>query len=272
MGNSKPPFCFVHIPKTGGVTFHNILIDQYPCEKRITFVSRPEAKHYFDLPEAQKLPYKLVKGHLWFDEKKFSPSNQTIFYTFLRKPVNRTISHYFFLFQNKKHWFYKEITANQYSLKQLYDLGKVVNLDNCMVRFISGNVSKPWDSMSNSDLDLAIHNLDKYFHHFGISEYYDESLLILAKQLGWKTPYYSRLNEGSMKSKEPFDADTLELITHFNRLDEKLYQHALNRFLPLLKDNEQLLEQQLELFRIANKNYSSLRARLYPYLGSIVFR
>lgn len=272
MKNEQPPFCFLHIPKTGGVTFHNVLIDMFPGKKRISFVSREEAYRFFALPPEQKFDYKLVKGHFWFDADKFSPAPGSVFFTFLREPIARSISHYFFLYQNPKHWFYDEMKQHQYTMKQMLETGKVLNLDNCMVRFLSGNVMNGWDRMDEKDLQTAIQNFDKYFTHFGINEYYDESLLILAEQMGWKMPCYARLNEGTKKKKEPFDDETQKLLVHFNRLDEKLYQHGLAKFKLLLKEREQMLQRKLPLYKEANKKYWSWRVKLYPYLGSRMFR
>ena len=272
MKKNDSPFCFIHIPKTGGVTLHSVLIDQYPFKKRMSFVAKHEAHKFYDLPDAEKATYKLLKGHIWFDAEKFSANKDTIFFTYLRQPIQRTISHYYYLFQNPNHRLHKEMTENNYSLKQLYNMGKVLNLDNCMVRFISGNCNKDWDTMNEDDLALAIANFDKYFNHFGIQEYYDESLLILANQLGWKSPFYSRLNEGNKKKKEPFDAETQQMMIHFNRLDEKLYKHALDKFLLLKEEHKDMLAKQLPVFQKKNKGYWTLRAFVYPYLGSRVYR
>ncbi len=270
--NERPPFCFLHIPKTGGVTFHNILIDQYSGEKRMSLVSKEQSKVFFDLPAEEKKDYKLVKGHFWFDFEHFSPTPDSVYFTFLRKPISRTVSHYWFLFQNPRHWFYKEMMANNYSLLELYKNGKVLNLDNCMVRFLCGNIFKPWGEIDETDLAVAKNNFDKHFQHFGINEYYDESLLILANQLGWKPPYYARLNQGTKKKKEPFDIETQELMVRYNAMDEKLYAYALEKFKIKLKENSALLEKQLPAFREKNKTYWTWRVWLYKYVGSDIFK
>ena len=266
------PFCFLHIPKTGGVTFHNVLVDQFAWKKRISFSSKQQAEAYYNKPATDKRNYKLIKGHFWFDFEKFSPTPDSIYFTFLRQPTDRMVSHYYFMYQNPKHWFYTEMTTNNYSLKQLLVNGKVLNMDNCMVRFLSGNVLKPWGELDLSDLALAIKNFDTYFTHFGINEFYDESLLIVANELGWKTPYYARLNIGTMKKKDPFDAETLQLMKHFNSLDLLLYEHAMQKFKVKLEDNKNLLQSKLASFKEENKKYSTWRVKLYPYLGSRLFR
>lgn len=161
---------------------------------------------------------------------------------------------------------------NNYTLLELYKNGKVLNLDNCMIRFLSGNIFKPWGEIDETDYQLAKDNFDKHFQHFGINEYYDESLLILAKQLGWKTPYYARLNLGVKKKNEPFDKETQELMVHYNRFDERLYQHALAKFQILLKENAAMLEAELPAYREKNKTYWTWRVWLYKYMGSDIFK
>ena len=66
----QPPFCFLHIPKTGGVTFYNILLDQFSGKERASMVSREEAVQHSLLPVEKKMKYQLVKGHFWFDAEK----------------------------------------------------------------------------------------------------------------------------------------------------------------------------------------------------------
>lgn len=154
----------------------------------------------------------------------------------------------------------------------MLETGLVLNLDNCMVRFLSGNVMNGWDKMNESDLQTAISNFDKHFTHFGINEYYDESMLILAHNMGWKLPCYARLNEGTKKKKEPFDAETQQMILHFNRLDAKLYEHGLKKFQEKIKEHQSMLDGKLPVYREANKTYRSWRVMLYPYLGSRMFR
>lgn len=272
MKNKNLPLCFIHIPKTGGVSLNSVLIDQYGFKKRITVSGKFEAQRFYALSDAERASYQLIKGHMWFDPEKFSSAGNTQFFTYLREPIERTISHYYYLFQNPGHRMYKEMTENNYSLKKLYESKEILNMDNCMVRYISGHYHKPWDTMDDDDLALAIFNFDKYFTHFGIQKYFDESLLIVAKQLGWKTPYYSTLNEGNKKKKAPFDEETQQMMAHYNRLDEKLYQHALARFLLLKEANKTMLEQELPEFKKKNQGHWSLRGMLYPYLGNRVYR
>ena len=214
----------------------------------------------------------MVKGHFWFDFERFSPTSDSVYFTFLRKPISRTVSHYWFLYQNPRHWFYKEMMENNYTLLELYKNGKVLNLDNCMIRFLSGNIFKSWGEINETDYNIAKDNFDKHFQHFGINEYYDESLLILAKQLGWKTPNYARLNLGTKKKNESFDKETQELMAHYNQFDERLYQHALAKFQIMLKENAAMLEKELPAYREKNKTYWTWRVWLYKYIGSDIFK
>ena len=162
--------------------------------------------------------------------------------------------------------------ANNYTLRELYENHKVLNLDNCMVRFISGSIFKPWGEIDETDLQLAKNNFDKHFQYFGINEYYDESILILAKQLGWENPNYARLNEGTKKKKEPFDKATEELMIRYNKFDEELYQYALAKFQVILKENTTYLANELPAYREKNKTYWTARTWLYKYVGLDIFK
>lgn len=221
-------FFFIHIPKTGGVTFQYILNKKYSRSKKFTL--HPfNNKKWQKFSDTQKKSFQLIKGHFRFKPDLYP--GECIYFTFLRNPVSRLISHYNFIKTTPTHRFYKEINEHHYSLIQLIENGKIPNLDNCMVRFLAGVEGKKFGDVNENDLKLAIYNFDHYFNHFGILEKYDESLLILSYELGWNKPYYTKHNEGKLKENmNEKDASTNEAIAICTKYDEVLYRHALEKF------------------------------------------
>lgn len=224
------PLCFLHIPKTGGITLRYVIFNNYRRAKSYTIESVVFTDRFLNLSLANRMEYEVVQGHFTFSDK-FAYNSATQFYVMLREPVKRILSHYNFLYSKKEHPFHKEITTNNYSLKEMLTQGYVKNFDNCQVRFLSGNTSKKFGDINESDLQLALYNFDKYFSHFGIVEYFDESLLLLTYELNWKFPYYTSLNETKTKKLAgEIDTETKQLVEHNSRFDKLLYNHALAKF------------------------------------------
>src|SRR5688572_22275075 len=95
------PFLFLHIPKTGGVTFHNIITNQYRFQKHFLYKLK-NADEWNSLSPEEKTSYSVIKGHFPFGGKEFYPANCNYF-TFLRDPEKRIISHYLHIAATPKH-------------------------------------------------------------------------------------------------------------------------------------------------------------------------
>jgi len=269
MSSPVKPFIFLHIPKTGGVTFHNILTNQYRFEKHFLCKLKELAK-WNDLSAIEKLKYAVVKGHFPFGGEHFYPGKCTYF-TFLRDPAKRIVSHYQHIKSTPSHKLFSKVNHPEYSLAKFLQNGDALLFDNCFVRFLSGAHQKKWGEINESDLALAIENFDKYFAHFGLVEEYDKSLLMLTYELGWKTPYYVSLNKSKPESKFAIDQETETLITRFSKYDKILWEHAQSKFYLKVEKYKTQLEHDLEDFRQKNKRNLFIRTFYYG-LKDKIFR
>ena len=76
-----------------------------------------------------------------------------------------------------------------------------------MVRFLIGDqikkdyfiYRKKFGTLDHSDLDLAITNLEQSFATPGITELFDQSLLLMQETLGLRSIQYLRVNESTIK-------------------------------------------------------------------------
>ncbi len=262
----------MHIPKTGGITFHALIRHQYLSEKRFTIITKKDVIAWEKMPDPEKLKYGVVKGHFWWHGTGFHPAGGT-YYTFLREPERRFISHYYHVLGHKEGRAKKVFGKDHFTLKQLIRSGEFLNFDNCMVRYLSGAIGQPWDTINDSHLQLAIKNFDEHFKTFGIVEKYDESLLLLQYELGWDRPYYIRLNEGKKTEVvEDFDTETKELIKHFTRFDKLLWEHGKKKFEDKLIQYSTKLKQDLEIFRSENKKNIFLRKLRHVLKGKNAIR
>src|SRR5687768_14239089 len=85
---------FVHIPKTAGVTFSTILAGFYQPGV-YSIYSTAEIAKFQQLTEAQRGTYELLQGHFPYGIHDYIP-RPTQYITFLRDPVARVVSLYYF--------------------------------------------------------------------------------------------------------------------------------------------------------------------------------
>lgn len=243
MPGPEKQFLFVHIPKTAGTTFVLTLARHFKGKKMISFYSGQGRSRFVELSPGYKNKFDLCIGHLPFlaDQEL---QRGIDYFTFLRKPRERFISGYRYLKNDHvRHAIKKQVDIRKVTLKEIIKRGLSKNLDNQMVRFLSGNMNKGFLEINEEDARLAIHNLDAYFPVFGLTEYFDESLVLLSDHMKWGPLYYVRENTSGWKmDPKELDEETEELITRCNKYDNLLYDHAKKRFLEMLEEKKELVE------------------------------
>ena len=122
-------------------------------------------------------------------------------------------------------------------------------------------------------LELALKNIENDFAFVGITEFFDESLLFLKDELGWRTdPCYVTLNASREKKIEvslDVDDETIEVIRECNRLDAKLYEHCRTVFQGKPEDESSSMGERVRKFRCRNACYQRLVKNPYSMLESI---
>ena len=220
---------FQHIPKTAGTTFRYIIQYQFPpsaiCE--LYGSSGPHAQridNLQNLSESQRKKIKIINTHLGFGLHDFLQQPYT-YITFLREPVSRAISMYYY-YQKTKNPRFLNLSLKEFV--QTYggvQNGMTKNLAGIVLRSQLSDNKKSHEFYCNREsLEIAKRNLQEHFKFIGISEKFDKSLILLRKMLGWKIPLYDKSNI-SRKPKD-IERDTLKLVENLNELDLQLYEYA----------------------------------------------
>ena len=218
---------FLHLPKNGGTTFQTIVNRYYSKAETFRIGYNKENKWNLDefihLPKERREKIHLLQGHFMFGLHEYLYGDSD-YITFLRKPVERTISFYNYVLRTPQNRLYED--AKNKSLFEFVTQIRDFDIHNGQIRKLSG-VHGTEEEMFEKALD----NIEKHFSFVGLQERFDESLIILANIYGWKDIHYKKKNvsrEGISPSE--LDDKTIQAIKEINHGDQKLYEIMEKRF------------------------------------------
>lgn len=226
---------FLHIPKAAGTTLHDVLERQYARDRIYNVIGPRDVRidAFRALPVDERRRYRLIKGHMHFGLHELIP-NPTTYITVLRDPVDRVLSHYFYVKRTPRHYLYKHVTEKSITLEEYVSSRMSLELNNGQVRalFGSGHVDVPYGTCTREMLIAANHNLQHHFSIVGIAERFDETLLLMKRAMGWKRPpVYVRKNvTKSRLRRTDVAASVIRRIEADNELDIELYDRARSAF------------------------------------------
>ena len=222
---------FLHIPKTGGSTVYKILDRQYSRAQTLRLEEDSQIAAFKTFPVAKRGRHRLIEGHLHFGLHRFIPRAST-YITFLRKPVERVLSFYYYARSTPDHYLYPLLSAERLDLKMLFARELTSELCNGQTRQVAGDEwEDPHRAVTRAALERAQANLRTHFRVVGILEEFDASLLLLRRAFDWHLPFYVKENVTKEKPADMSqDDETRRLIKDANALDLELYEYACGLF------------------------------------------
>ncbi|MDJ0650811.1 MAG: tetratricopeptide repeat protein [Xenococcaceae cyanobacterium MO_188.B19] len=251
---------FSHIPKTAGSTVNIVIDSNY--EHIFNFYPRRN-------PSSTKLPdwindfqegmtalkdnpkAKLLRGHFGLGVHELLGVDNCIYITVLRDPVDRVISHYYFLDQVENFFDNSDsaLSKDNMTLEDFVYQRKSIITDNLQTRFVSGlgwqrnQYKNVWREVHNKNfkveygdcqeemLACAKENLKNYVI-FGLQSRFGESLDLFKNVLRWKNvDFDTKRNVNNKKPKrDELDPDLIKFIERENYLDIELHNYALEIF------------------------------------------
>jgi hypothetical protein len=254
----QPLKCLViiHIPKTAGTTLRRIVEAQVPAKRIFPIYKNNEGfrrpEDLKRLPPWQKKRIEVLMGHFGMECMADFPQPFECF-TMLRDPVQKVLSGYTHAMHLHKRWKDNPVPFAEF----LRTSGKL-SLNNHQCRLLSGIVPPPKPGECQEGmLDLARENIARHFCLVGLSEYFDESVFLLSRHRGWSPPYYVRENVSKNRlQREELDAESLEMINEFNRLDITLYQEVKANFLSFWQARDAQFHAEFAEFKEKNRQYA----------------
>ncbi len=145
-----------------------------------------------NLPPEKRAGYSLIRGHAAFGLQKVLPKPAR-YITFLRDPVERAASLYAHIQRDHGHYLYEQVRIM--SFFEFATSSLTAEMDNGQARLLTGLNASPSGQRPPDLEERAIAAMCEHFLFVGLTERYDESLLLLAKRLGWRRlPNYRPLN------------------------------------------------------------------------------
>ena len=251
-----PLIIFIHNVKAAGTTLRGIFRRQY--EPGAVFTT---SHAYFDLAQLDLEPVRagveqgklhVVQGHIPFGLHEHVTRSAT-YVTLLRAPVDRLVSHYHSRVERGYGARVLRSGDRTMSLEEYVETGGVKELDNAMTRRLSG-LDPDVGGCSRAMLERAKEHLDRHFSVVGLSERFDETLVLLARTFGWKYLLYTRTNVTA--ERPPIDSlpsTTRDLIAARNVLDVELYEHATRLFEAALDRQGPDLRRAVDALRRVNR-------------------
>lgn len=241
-------YYFIHIPKTAGTSFINILdacvdeSDIFPCQ-----LWREINQDIVD----KKLQYKLLRGHFGGGSYKLLANNPHRL-TILRNPLSLSVSTYHFIKREKNTAVHSLVTNKDMSLKDFleepltahkindrmtrhlsFDLqqdpgAQELFLSSESIKVISNWIKTPKKITHAKRLLRAKRVLDEC-SWFGIQEKFDESMQLFAYQFN-RPPIGATPFLNAHKPNQDIDSHCQNLINKQNQNDLKLYKYATDEF------------------------------------------
>jgi hypothetical protein len=185
----------------------------------------------------------------------------TTYITLLRDPIDRVASHYSYVKRMPTHYLYQTVMDRNMSLQDYASSKLTDELDNGQLRLLAGVASEsavPLGACDNRLLEVAKANIEQHFAVAGLTDRFDESLALMAIQLGWDwTPSYQNLNVSEERPRQnQIDAATRSAIERANPFDCELYIWVKRRFEALADQHRSEVSQWVERIRAANEPHA----------------
>jgi hypothetical protein len=265
---------FVHIPKTAGTTVRTVIRTSEPGERN----GRPGANVFRggggsnpktleklrDEPQTLNLDaLRVLHGHLPFGASEYLergfPDHVFRYFTFLRDPVERSLSHYFEVLRRPRRLFDEGEVADELAplppgttFEEAVEAGYLH--DNVQTRMLSGAVD-PFGPVTVETLERAKRNLSERFALVGLTERLDESLVLAKQRLGFRNILVgSRRVNTSRPRGAQVPAALRDTAERANQYDIELHRFARDLFERIPEREE--LEFQVELAALRSAKFN----------------
>ena len=244
LSSKQPVLVFTHIPKTGGSTLNALLLRQFPREKMFHILDALHCEAFLAMSDEERDRFDCIIGHVPACIHNFI-SRPCRYIVLLREPLERAISDYYYMLTNSAHPRHEEYTGKKMTLEQhlraRIDSPRVILnlLFYPQMEFLHRHMPdvkklRGFESCSmNQIIEQSKRKLREDFFQAGITDRFEDFVLLLARKLGWRLPYYHIKNQSRSRPR----TDTLNidpgLLADFYQsysAEYQLYEYARSLF------------------------------------------
>ena len=207
---------FLHIVKTAGTSLRQTIRENYTDSEK--YERDEDNFNWSELTTKEQEEIKFIFGHLHFGIHE-QVKGKFKYITFLRDPVERVLSYYYYILENPDNPAYSLVATK--TLDQFIAEGAKNITSNQQAKILCG----PRDQ---ANFDVACKNIQNHFSFVGLVEHYEKSLLFMSKQLKWKNTTCHNLNVTA--NKYTCSPSQRKAIEDLNQIDIQLYNWVRQRF------------------------------------------
>jgi hypothetical protein len=222
------PLIFLHIPKAAGSTVQKMVMQHYPGA--LSYIFTGDTAQWLEFPkmsEDDRASLDVILGHVHYGIHEHLPDPAT-YITMLRDPVDRVVSHYYYVLSNPDHYLHRKIARRGYTLEEFAITRISHELDNDQVRWLTSlhHFDVRVGDVDRSLLEEAKWNLENGIAAVGLLERFHESLTCFERAFGWEDssmPSPRNVNPDRPPLSE-IDPRALAAIREVNHFDVELYE------------------------------------------------
>ena len=218
---------FNHLPKCGGSSLNVYLEKHYPLRKTFSIDgSHPleSVGQFKKMDIGKRYSYDLVKGHLAHELINHAHP-ECLNVTVLREPVDRIISHYYFVKRKKGHYLHNVVTKSDMGLEEYVTSGVSDELQNWYTSHFSGLSVEEVIRNPEEAVDVAVNVVLGKYDIVGFLDDFDKFSMDLKKQANFIFSLQSQRSNVTKgrPSMEEISTSVIEIIKETNRLDIEFY-------------------------------------------------
>lgn len=230
--NQPQKVLFEHVPKCGGTTISYYLKSQYLDNTIFSIDGSNPSKsinYFMSLPEKKRYSYNLVQGHGAHRLRQYThPAIKKA--TILRDPVDRIISHYYYVLRTPSHYLYTDVVVKRMSLIDCATSNLSGELRNNYVSRFLQIPAKEAESNPDESIMSAYNILQDEYDVVGTLDNLNSAMHSLAQIASFRFEFKAKKLNATVDRPKLMDVDqlTLNAIAEVNHLDVRLFELVKN--------------------------------------------